>query len=409
MLNFNDFGRKWQLPAILMFGTFPLPLIFCAEFFWDRVPMCIAIAVVYWLLACFCILVKGKLRVIAGIAGCAAIAAMSAALLPVKEEAASLVIPAMYIVLLLGGLRIGGWAHGQELHPAPMLISLTAHVIGYAMVKLRMEMAHYDAVEMPMLIAFLGYAAMLLLSMNRISLNYATNDSGRAPQTMRRKNTLLVLGMFLLTLFLAALPAVIEAAKKLWQGLLALILIVVNWLLKLFPEEMATGGEGSSMPEFGAMEQGEESLLSMILEKIVIVLTLIAIAILAVILIRALWKKLKVLLKHIWASLNAYLATSSEDYVDEIADTRDGTESEPLLHRIRRRARMKRVDESALSPGERIRYRYKLQGLKHPEWRIDSTARENLDIPSAEIYERARYSTQEMTARDADTFAERLN
>ena len=148
------------------------------------------------------------------------------------------------------------------------------------------------------------------------------------------------------------------------------------------------------------------------MKKILSILLVLAIAVvifLIIIALRIVWRKLKILLKELWIRLNAYMASSSEDYVDEIADTRDDADHERMMRRRKRKQLRKRVDESTLNPQQRIRYRYLLYWLKHPEWTPERTARENLDGDAAQIYERARYSTHEVTERDAEAFARTLD
>ena len=124
--------------------------------------------------------------------------------------------------------------------------------------------------------------------------------------------------------------------------------------------------------------------------------------------LRVVWRNLKILYKRMMARLNEYMASSSEDYVDEISDTRDDADRERLAHRRRRRQLKKHVDESTLNPQQRIRYRYLLYWLKHPEWTPERTARENLNGDAAQLYERARYSSHEVTERDAEAFVQTL-
>ena len=61
-----------------------------------------------------------------------------------------------------------------------------------------------------------------------------------------------------------------------------------------------------------------------------------------------------------------------------------------------------------MPPKERIRYRYKRLSLRHEEWFAGSTARENLPVELAEVYERARYSDDALTAEEAAQFADKI-
>ena len=49
--------------------------------------------------------------------------------------------------------------------------------------------------------------------------------------------------------------------------------------------------------------------------------------------------------------------------------------------------------------------RYSILRGKHPEWEKSHTARETLNEPSAQLYEKARYSSHEITPQDSEAFA----
>lgn len=410
-LNLTDFGRKWQFPVMLAMGSIPLPTIVCVQETHRFLPICLVLAAMYVVMAWICIVIPGKLRVLAGILCSAAMVAACIALLPIALEGFMWMIPAMYVVMLMGGLRMGGMARGHELHPVVGVICLLLHVAAQFLVNVdrtNRDIPIYGVAAPILIVCFIGFAAMALLAMNRVSLNNAVNGLQAVPTAMRRKNLLLTAGFFALTLLLAALPAIAKLLEKVWDILMSFVLMLVRFLLSLFPE-MGMGGQGGpgGGMEMLAVEPVEQSLLSKIMEKVLIVFALLLAAALAFFLLRIAWKKLKVLLKILWDRLNAYMVSSSEDYVDEVADTREGGESVGFLRRRRTRMLRRRVDESLLNPQERIRYRYLLLWDRHPEWTVERTARENLAEDAALIYERARYSTHEVTEREAVSFAEK--
>ena len=110
-------------------------------------------------------------------------------------------------------------------------------------------------------------------------------------------------------------------------------------------------------------------------------------------------------LRRLIASLSKYASNVSEDYIDEVTDTReDGTpeklQKKPLAERI------PFFEPKNLPPSERIRFRYRRLLRSHPEWAPGSTARENLPREMAALYERARYSTHSVSEGDASAFAD---
>lgn len=412
-LNFNDFGRKCQFPVMLAAGCMAILLLILANYYPEGIARTFVLAGLYVLLSWLCIVLPGRMRIPAGIVLTAGLMAAGALLLPVREISALWLLPAAFSALLLGGLQMAGWSRSQEMHPMAGAICLVAHLIAQFLVntdKLDGAEPMYAPIVPALTMCFLVFAAMSLIALNRISLNNAVNGQQNVPTAMRRRNHLMTAGLMAIMLLVAALPQVIRAIEGVWQWLKTALLTLVRWFMNLFPET-----ESGSVETVGGAMEGltaeirEQGLFSKIMEIVMLTLALIAVAVGAFFALRVLWRKLKVLAKYLWERLNAYMQASSEDYVDEVADTRDGAQAERALSRLKRRMQRKRVDENALSPRERIRYRYLMHWLKHPEWTPERTARENLRESEAQIYERARYSSHEVTVRDAETFARTLD
>lgn len=408
-LNWADFRRKCQFPLLLATGTLPIPMLVCALAVPEGVRAALAMMALYVVLAWTCLLIRGKLRLAAGALGTAALIAVGAASLPIGEAHAALLIPVVYAVLLLSGLQFAGWARGRELNPVVCAILVLAHVIAQILVNVAAGGdSPYAAVDELLIAGFICFGALMLLYLNRISLNLAVNGKQAVPASMRRKNMLLTFALLGVTLLIAALPAVARAAERAWQWFKMLLIAVIQWLYSLFPEDSVTGTESGGRGGFPAVEASEPSILAVILEKIMVVVVMTAVAVLAVFALRILWRKIRVLLRRLWAQLNAYLASSTEDYEDEIADTREDGAAERSARRSRRRTPRRRVNEGALKPAERIRYRYLMAWMRHPEWTPERTARENLSEGAAQLYERARYSDHEISPQQAEEFAKMM-
>ena len=408
-LNWADFRRKCQFPLLLATGTLPIPMLVCALAVPEGVRAALAMMALYVVLAWTCLLIRGKLRLAAGALGAAMLIAVGAASLPIGEAHAALLIPVVYAVLLLSGLQFAGWARGRELNPVVCAILVLAHVIAQILVNVAAGGdSPYAAVDELLIAGFICFGALMLLYLNRISLNLAVNGKQAVPASMRRKNMLLTFALLGVTLLIAALPAVARAAERAWQWFKMLLIAVIQWLYSLFPEDSVTGTESGGRGGFPAVEASEPSILAVILEKIMVVVVMTAVAVLAVFALRILWRKIRVLLRRLWAQLNAYLASSTEDYEDEIADTREDGAAERSARRSRRRTPRRRVNEGALKPAERIRYRYLMAWMRHPEWTPERTARENLSEGAAQLYERARYSDHEISPQQAEEFAKMM-
>ena len=408
-LNWADFRRKCQFPLLLAAGTLPIPMLVCALAVPEGVRAALAMMALYVVLAWTCLLIRGKLRLAAGALGAAMLIAVGAASLPIGEAHAALLIPVVYAVLLLSGLQFAGWARGRELNPVVCAILVLAHVIAQVLVNVAAGGdSPYAAVDELLIAGFICFGALMLLYLNRISLNLAVNGKQAVPASMRRKNMLLTFALLGVTLLIAALPAVARAVGRVWQWFKMLLIAVIQWLYGLFPEDSVTGTESGGSGGFPAVEASEPSILAVILEKIMVVVVMTAVAVLAVFALRILWRKIRVLLRRLWAQLNAYLASSTEDYEDEIADTREDGAAERSARRSRRRMPRRRVNEGALKPAERIRYRYLMAWMRHPEWTPERTARENLSEGAAQLYERARYSDHEISQQEAAEFAKMM-
>lgn len=411
-LNFKDFTRKCQFPLMLAAGCMPVLLLIIAHNRPDALGMTFALAGIYTVMTWVSMAVPGKIRILTGALLAAGLLATGSALLPVGEVWQMWLIPAAFAALLMGGLQMGAWPAGRELHPMAGALGLIAHLIAQMLVNAdKMQKAPVYASIAPALSAsFLVFAALALLALNRISLNSAVNGKQAVPTSMRRKNKLMTAGVMALTLLIAGLPAVIRAIEKAWEWVVTAILLLIHFLLSMFPESGGSGQQGGGIDFSGlAGETRERGLLAKIMEIVMLALAVILILVALFFALRVIWRKLKILMKYLWKRLNAYMVASSEDYVDEVADTRDGAQVERALGRFRRRMQRKRVDESTLSPKERIRYRYLMHWMKHPEWTPERTARENLSEGAAQLYERARYSSHEVTGRDADAFAQTLD
>jgi len=188
--------------------------------------------------------------------------------------------------------------------------------------------------------------------------------------------------------------------------LLEWIVIAILWLITRFGSQESGGsaeGQGGDMGEM--MLPGAEKVVNSPM-WLKILLTVIVLALVAAVLGYAVYffaRKLLVFVKFLSRISGKYLHAISEDYVDEITDTREGREN--LSKAKNRKTRLSALDERRLPPDQRIRYRFKRLLQKHPEWESGATAREKLPAEAAPIYERVRYSPHPVTEEDAQRFA----
>ena len=408
-LNFGLLRQRWHLPLMLAAGFLPLPILICArntpEMPWTGT----IIAAIYLLLAELCTILPGKRRLIAGILGAVALCAAGVALLPWRGLMVMFLIPLAYAALLLGGLMAEGGIPSITFS----CLGLFMHIIAqfFQLVDRQVGNSMSTAVITVLRLAFLLYGFMVLFALNRSSLSEAAAKGSPAPATVRRWNKMFTTAVGLITLTIACLPAILRFFAKIWDMIILGIMYLWKLLLALIKDSPATdtmGGGG--MPTGMAGEAQDTALIWKILEKIFMALAIAVFAFLAWLVLKALWKKLKQLWAVAMERMRAFAQAASEDYHDEISDTREGGERTSLLKRFaRKRDPLKGIDEKKLSPRERVRFYYLKSRLKHPDWQIDQTARETLNAETAETYEKARYSQHDLSEAEAETFGEKLS
>lgn len=407
-LNFTDFRRKCQFPLMLALAGVPVLAFISAKTVPEALSLLWVIPAAYVALAWLCLVIPGKKRLLVGVAGFVALMALGAAVLPVKESLFLLLGPLAYGVVLLWGLKISGWRHDQEMPVGWYVAGLVTHGFLQIMINAahRTKDTVYAPVETPVMLCFLAYLALMMLSLNRSSMDAASMGRQRIPVHMRRRNVALTLGFLALVVLVAAAPAVIAAVETAWDWILRTVSWIIAWLSQFLPEGSSGGGGGGAggMDLTGLGEGEGPSPLLQLLEKIAYVVAMIAAAVLLFLALRFLYKKLKILLKFLWARLTEYASSASEDYEDEVTDTREDGERERTNIFDRLKKRMAFVDEKKLTPAQRIRYRYLRLMYKHEDWHAGQTARETLPEDAAALYERARYSEHPVSEDDAEKF-----
>lgn len=399
-LNFHDFARKCQFPLMLAFGSLPVVLVFFALAAAELLPAVWAFTGGYILLALLGLTVPGKRRLLFGLASSLALMGLGALLTARTGSACALIGAGFYVCLLLWGLRIAGWAWNEEISPYGHFLGLALHIGAQILLAVTRDagLKALASIEPWLLASFFGYMLMVMLSMSRDSLFFAAKGKQRASASMRRKNTLMVLGLFGVTVFLSLIPAAARAVRALWR-----------WLAGLFAGDDEVyesfsglhGGTGEEPAAGDVLSESEPGWFLQAVEKVLHVLAKIVMAAVLVMAVYLLFRLLVKLVRRVWQWLNRYTASVSEDYVDEITDIRE-TGTKDRLRRPRRERGS--VQAGDLPPEQRVRRRYLRLLTKHPEWAAGSTARENLPEDAAAVYERARYSGHPISQEEAARF-----
>jgi len=399
--------RRLLRPAMLYLACLPPVLLLSVFRFPGSLPAAWALLLLSFALCALCVALPGRLRKIAAAVCAAALLMTGAALLPLRAQPVLLVLPAACAAALLLALPFAARTVADT-PPAFYLSGLLAQLLSYAFIRLS-----YNPQGMRLLpvltAAFAVYLLLLLLSLNRISLDNATMARCPLPASMRRANTLLTLAFLLLSLLAASLPLMVRlliACRNLIFGALRMAFV---WLSRLLPDAPgAGGGMGAGIPQMPVAEAvyEEPSFFSLLFERFMLIVTYLVLIAGTLLLIRLLIRLALRAVRIIAARLARYSAAVSGDYIDEITDTReeDGRSQSYALRAIRRFTPSAAPEEAAA----RIRWRYARLLHRSRSWADSSTARENLPAEAAALYERARYSDLPVTTEDAARFDEQV-
>lgn len=417
MTHRSDLMRKVQIPVLFASMAMLPSLLVYGILAPEHMAFVWVLAIAYVLMACLCLLRPGRYRLMWA-AGCGIVLLSLGTLMAWIAgnwwlAAAGL----LFTILLFPCLPVAGWDWYEELPPQVYYLGIALFLSFRFVVKLISgELMGYSVilngdysyltklVEGSVTVSFLTFALLMLLSMNRTTLNNAMVRRHRASVNVRRKNRTMLLLFFLIVTVVVATPEILGAIWSFVLWILDLIRDLIA-LLRGEQEPVIPGGPlepgGSGMGDLG----GETTLFAEIMQKVFGVVSKIFFAIsIPVLLVFLLGKVGKLLrkLKKLSEKMERFMSASSEDYVDEVTDIRD----QENLKRLRslKKGWLSPAGERKLPPGQRIRYRYGRLLRKHPEWAESHTAREKLPVETASLYEKARYSKANLTEEEAKQF-----
>lgn len=408
--SFFSWLRRWQFPLLLLLSVMPIALISLSVNAPDALVSSYLLFAAYALLSGVCVAVPGFRRLVAALVSSALLLALSFGVLAVRAHPLLLLLPAGLIALLLYSLPLAARRYEAEVPPYIYVGGIGIHIV--------IQFLHhyfagtggaspYEPASGALTASLAGYAVLLLLSLNRISLDNASLARHRLPGSMRLFNTVLTLVFSALSLLLAAMPAVARAVFALWRGATSLVARLAEWLLSLLPAagDMGGGASGGAggMPEL-LMEEVPPSAFALLMQKIASIVSMLLLAGGCLFLLYLIIKQLIRLFRHLSRRLRAYMVSTASEYDDEITDTReDGAQRET---RFIRRAHRRSVYDA--TPVGRIRHGYARLLHRRSAWSPSSTARENLPPDAAALYERARYSVHPVTNADAERFSDAI-
>jgi len=258
-------------------------------------------------------------------------------------------------------------------------------------------------------ISFAFYVGLFVLNLNHRSLldGVSRHTHEKPPRTVRTRNTWLSLGSLALLYLAASWRALGNIIGRVVRTVAGWIVAVLAWLSQLFQSEaIRPGGGAGSRSEAFALPPDESSPFWAVLEKIAIVLTMVALVVLVVWLLYRFFKKLRVVFARLRQRLLDTANALSENYVSRTESVFDWQEvKDSAARRLRTlrpfRKRVPRWDE--LDDRQRVRHGYSELLRKRPDVPSSVTARraltDHLLIDSqadsavlADAYDQARYS-----------------
>lgn len=249
-------------------------------------------------------------------------------------------------------------------------------------------------------VGFILLVAVALILLNEASLSSISQGRLQVGKVMRRKNLILTIAVGAVA---SAVAAVMVLIHRISHGLQAFYRRILEWISSLPSLLNRKRGSSNAPPPEETIPLGELETLEAEPSWVKTVITVVVIACAAAAVLYGLYfliRKLKGFLELLGSGLQKYMQAVSEDFVDEITDTRDDRK------KPEKRKKLSVFNMRKLSPAERIRYRYGLLMGKHPEWMTGSTARENLTASAAGVYERVRYSSHPVGEAEANIFDE---
>lgn len=298
---------------------------------------------------------------------------------------------------------------GEEWPTAIWIICAFAHVASLICI----TREQFVSLTLTELVCLSVFALSLVMTLNRQSMRTAMNGKEKPARGLAMRNRLMVAILFLAGLAVAFFKELAELVNAAWEAIKSGIADMINWLLSFFMSDgeeavgKGGGGMGDVISELGT---GETNSVWSALEVIFRYFVYVLLAVIAVLVIWFIGRKLKQLYKYIAAKLKNYADSAQMDYVDEVESTRNADERaqklQSLLHRTAREREKNWKDQNGT---ERVRTLYRGWMKKnHPDQSL--TAREALGKEErfAELYDEARYSARPVSEKEADELRDSL-
>ncbi len=404
----NTLLRLWRRispPLMVVFAILPAPLLLAAICAPALLPLIWLWPAGYFLLDLCSTFVRGKWRILYGIFELGVMAASVALIVDTALAIWVYAIPLIYITLLLVNLPLSYEGRNEQncllrYEVIGLLLHLVAQLLYFYSDG---RVAALVQIQPWLLTGFFLFIFLGLMLLNQAALPQISGSRLRITGLMKARNGLMTAILLGITLVLALIPSVVSAVSAVFRWLPdainGLFLLLSKLLVPKTDEDTQVSGPNLDIGGTGGV--GGSGTDDTLVTVIVLTMLVAAVGSLIFFLVRASIRFAKFLRKQ----LQKYLAAVSEDYVDEITDTREDGENQSAGRKGKER-KLSKAEQRKLTPVQQIRYRYRLLMNGHPQWHRGSTARENLNADAASVYEQARYSDHPVEEADAQRFAE---
>jgi len=394
--------RDFRFPLLIAFAYLPVPFLMLANFAPQILPFVWLWPLSYVLLDALGTKIRGKWRILYGIAAIIALVVLTLFMAGIAQELRICLVPILYIAALIIGMPLSPAGRNELISPAWYITGVAVQLIAQAFLYSAQILDNpvLKPVTPWILLSFFLFVAIGLISLNQSNLSFAARGRQAASRAMQRKNLLMTLVFFAIALGITFIPNLVSSLSAFF---LWLIHFIADLLRTKAIDVPVTGVQDpvGERPSFVEFEDAKR--LPPVLNTIITVIGLIIVAVVLFFAIRYLIRKLIALAKRLKHLLTQYIHVASEDYVDIISDTRE--DNDRSERKPKKEKKLSFTEERRLTPTQQIRYRYSQLMRKHPEWDSGSTARENLNGTAASVYERVRYSQYTASEEDARSFA----
>lgn len=253
------------------------------------------------------------------------------------------------------------------------------------------------------------YFAYVLISLNELSLSTAMAGDKRPSPVMRWRNRLRTALVAAGLIIAANLDAIGRALKAALIFVRDVIWAIIQWLFATETESVSEGGARGGIDLSGLAEIAETPKFWIILEQIMRIVAIVIALVLCVLILKKFLGVLKKVALFLLEQLRRYAGQINNAYEETVESILDWGEVKRrvLLSRPAPRKKSSPIAWGQLSPRESVRMRYKVlrdRGKEHPG---NLTARQvilqkNVSPQAADLYDRARYSSEEISAQDAE-------